>query len=84
MKLIVAGASGFVGAEIVRRALADPRVTHLIALSRNPLTPPDDLAKGSDTSKFHNVVVEDYGSYSDDVKKEFQGVDGVLWYVFLT
>ena len=82
MKLIVAGASGFVGAEIVRQALADPRVTHLIALSRSPLTPQDNLAESADNSKFHNVVVEDYGSYSDDAKKEFQGVDGVLWYVF--
>ena len=79
MKLIIAGASGFVGRELVRQALEDPRVTSLIALSRSTITPPANLGEGADVAKFQNVIVEDYGSYSDDAKRAFEGVDAVLW-----
>lgn len=81
MKLIVSGASGFVGEEVVRQALADSRITSLIALSRSSITPPENVDQNADTAKFRNVVVKDYGTYSDDAKSEFEGVDAVIWYV---
>ena len=37
MRLILAGASGLVGRHVLARALADPRVTHVVAPTRRPL-----------------------------------------------
>ena len=81
MKLVVSGASGYVGSEIVRQALADPRITSLIALSRSAIKLPDNLNDSADVGKFQNVLVEDYGTYSDEAKRAFEGVDAVLWWV---
>ena len=81
MKLIVSGASGFVGSEVVRQSLADPRITSLIALTRKPMEAPKALLEGADASKFRNVVVKDYGTYSDEVRKEFARVDACIWYM---
>ena len=80
MKLIVSGASGFVGEEVVRQALADSRITSLIAISRSSITPPENEDKKADLAKFRNVIVKDYGSYPDEAKSEFEGVDAVIWY----
>ena len=80
MKLIVAGATGFVGTEIVRQSVSDPRITSLIALSRKPMSPPDTLGEKADRSKFRNVLMDDYETYSDDVKAEFEGAEGCIWY----
>jgi uncharacterized protein YbjT (DUF2867 family) len=35
--LLVAGATGLIGSEVVRQALADPRVEHVIVLVRKPI-----------------------------------------------
>ena len=37
MRLILAGATGLVGRHVLARALADPRVTHVVAPTRRPL-----------------------------------------------
>lgn len=40
MKLIVTGATGFVGKEVVRLSLKQPDITAVVALSRTPLSMP--------------------------------------------
>lgn len=42
--ILLVGATGLVGCEVLRLALADPRVKHLTAPSRRPLTPHSRLA----------------------------------------
>ena len=81
MKLIVAGASGFVATEIIRQSLSIPKVTSVYALARKPVSTPSNLVKGSDASKLHSVVLDSYGSYPDDVKKQLAGADACIWYV---
>ncbi len=80
MKLIIAGATGFIGSEVIRLSLQRPDITKVIALSRTPLAPlqPED---GADTSKLRNVIVKDYGDYLDSVKREFAGADACIWSV---
>lgn len=39
MTLLLVGATGLVGSEVLRLALADPRVGHLVAPTRRPLAP---------------------------------------------
>ncbi|KAJ6512994.1 putative nucleoside-diphosphate-sugar epimerase [Mycena sanguinolenta] len=80
MKLIIAGASGFVAQEVLRQSLLDPNIESVVALSRKPVTPPP----GIDASKLKSAVVKDYDEYSDEVKKEFAGADGCIWTVAIT
>lgn len=76
MKLIIAGASGFVGSEVVRQALHRPEITSVIALSRTATTLKPGTA-GSE--KLKNVIIEDYDKYPGDVSKELAGAAGCIW-----
>lgn len=84
MKLIIAGATGFVATECVRQALKDSRFTSVIALARRQVKVPTDLGSKADTSKLQSVVLEDYGSYPEDVKKQLAGADACIWTVAIT
>ncbi|KAJ6532057.1 hypothetical protein B0H19DRAFT_1189836 [Mycena capillaripes] len=80
MKLIVAGATGFVAEEVIRQSLRMPQITSVVALARKRVTAPD--SEGA--SKLKSVVVKDYDDYSDEVKKEFAGADACIWTVAIT
>ena len=75
MKLIVAGATGYVASEVIRQSLRMPGITSVVALARKPVVAPE----GSDAAKFRSVVVEDYGSYPEHVRKEFAGANACIW-----
>lgn len=75
MKLIVAGATGLVGSEIIRQALQNSDVTEVIALARKPVTIDDSSA-----FKLKSVVIRDYAEYPDEVKAELAGADACIWY----
>ena len=79
MKLIVAGASGFVATEVIRQSLSLPKITSVIAIARKPIAAPSNLGRGADASKLHSVVLDNYGSYPDDVKKQLAGADACIW-----
>jgi N-acetyl-gamma-glutamylphosphate reductase len=77
MKLIVAGATGLLGTEIIRQSLQIPEITQVIALARKPIQTDGSL----DSSKLKSVIIQDYGEYSDEVKSEFDGADACIWCV---
>lgn len=79
MKLIVTGATGLVGTEIIKQSLRIPEITSVIALARHPVEISDE--SGVDAAKFKSVVIRDYGEYTDDVKAEFAGADACIWCV---
>lgn len=76
MKLIIGGATGYLGTELVRQSLRMPAITSVVALGRKPVS----LPEGTDTAKLRNVVVEDFASYPDDARREFQGAGACIWY----
>ena len=80
MKLIVAGASGFVATEVIRQSLSMPKITSVIAVARRPVCTPLNPVQGADASKLHSVILDDYGSYPDEVIKQFAGADACIWY----
>ncbi|KAB5578022.1 hypothetical protein GE09DRAFT_1214233 [Coniochaeta sp. 2T2.1] len=82
MKLIIAGASGFVATELIRQSLKRQDITAVIALSRKAVSPPSDA--GANASKLRSVVVKDYDEYPDDVRKEFEGANACIWTVAIT
>jgi len=81
MKLIVAGASGFVATEVIRQSLSIPKITSVIAIARRPVSAPLNLGQGADASKLHSVVLDNYDSYPDDTTKQLAGADACIWYV---
>ena len=80
MKLVVAGATGFVATELIRQSLSIPKITSVIALARRPVSPPLNLGQAADVSKLHSAVLDNYGSYPDDVIKQLAGADVCIWY----
>ncbi|KAJ5530519.1 hypothetical protein N7527_003912 [Penicillium freii] len=80
MKLIIAGATGLLGAEIVRQSLQIPEITQVVALAHQTV----HLDESIDSSKVRSVVIHGYGEYPDNVKVEFAGADACIWTVALT
>lgn len=76
MNLIIAGSTGSLGGELIRQSLRIPAVSSVVALGRRPFPVPE----GTDAAKLKSVVVEDFGSYSDNVRKEFEGANACIWY----
>ncbi|KAI1178856.1 NAD(P)-binding protein [Nemania sp. FL0916] len=84
MKLIVTGATGFVGKEIIRQSLLRSDITSIVALARSPIPEADKLSSGADSSKLKSVVIKDYDVYTDDVRKELSGAAACIWTVAIT
>jgi len=76
MKLIVAGATGLLGTEIIRQSLQLGEVTQVIALARKPIQIDESL----DSSKVRSVIIRDYGEYPDNVKAELASADACIWW----
>ncbi|KAJ1326129.1 NAD(P)H-binding protein [Microdochium nivale] len=82
MKLIVSGATGFVGREVIRQSLANPRIDAVVAVARKPVSFTDaELLPGSDASKLVNATIADYGEYPPDVTAKFADADACIWTV---
>jgi dTDP-4-dehydrorhamnose reductase len=75
MKLIIAGAAGFVATEVLRQSLQKPEITSVVALTRREV----DIPEGTDVSKLKVVQVKDYDEYPEEVAKEFDGAGGCIW-----
>lgn len=80
MKLIVTGATGFVGREIIRQSLSHPKIASVVALARKPVAAPEKPLAGSDSSKLRSVMIQDYEVYPDEIKKELSGAGACIWY----
>ncbi|PVH79088.1 putative nucleoside-diphosphate-sugar epimerase [Cadophora sp. DSE1049] len=74
MKIILTGSSGFIGTEILSQAISNPEITSIVALSRKPL--PEKFASNPKVSV---VIIEDFASYTPDVLKKLEGVEGCIW-----
>ena len=79
VKIIVGGATGFVGSEIIRQSLSNPNITAIYALARKPIPVPEGTAPEADTSKLKSLVVKDFEKYPEDVKAQLADADGAIW-----
>jgi uncharacterized protein YbjT (DUF2867 family) len=70
MKIILTGATGTAGSEVLRQALADKDVTEVLVLSRRPL----DIAD----PKLRVAMLENFLDYAT-VVPQFAGYDACLW-----
>ncbi|TVY41880.1 hypothetical protein LSUB1_G003088 [Lachnellula subtilissima] len=77
MKLIITGASGFIGGEVLSRALASPSITSVIALLRRPLINSPHVSN----PKLNVIVLEDFDIYPPSVLKQLEGAEACIWTV---
>ncbi|VUC29976.1 unnamed protein product [Clonostachys rosea] len=84
MKIVIAGSTGFVATEVIRQALSIPDITKIVALGRREISPPAGLRANSDESKLQSVVLQDFLNYPDNVKKELEGADVVIWTIAIS
>lgn len=78
MKLVIGGSTGFVGTELVRQALTNPKITSIIGLSRRETVLPPSTPGAE---KLKSVVCDNFDDYPDSVKSELHDVDACIWYV---
>jgi uncharacterized protein YbjT (DUF2867 family) len=70
MKIIITGATGTAGSEVLRQAIADTNVTGILVLSRRPLDTSDP--------KLRVALLDDFLDYAA-VLPELAGHDACLW-----
>jgi nucleoside-diphosphate-sugar epimerase len=70
MKILVTGATGTVGGDLIREATKYEQVDFIVALSRKPLEISD--------KKLRVVLHQDYLNY-ESIESEFKNIDWVIW-----
>ncbi|KAH7009916.1 hypothetical protein EDB80DRAFT_714075 [Ilyonectria destructans] len=84
MKVIVAGATGYVATEVIRQALSNKRITSLVALARRATSIPQNVASDADTTKLKSVVCDDFSNYPESIRGDLTGADAVIWLIAIT
>jgi len=74
MKIIITGASGFIGQEVLQQCIDNPAITSIIVLSRRSLS--------ITNPKLMVVILKDFLNYPDNVIQELEGSDACIWLVF--
>jgi len=77
MKIILTGATGWVGSHVLQEAISNPNITKIVALSRRA------LSANIPRHKLKVVLVEDFLKYSQEVVDEIRSADGCIWYACL-
>ncbi|GAA6058854.1 hypothetical protein JCM10212_002798 [Sporobolomyces blumeae] len=77
MRLILTGATGSAGGEVLRQALVDPRVTAVTVLSRRPL--PAYLVPDPPPSKLRVTLHDSFEAYPAALLDSLKGYDACIW-----
>jgi uncharacterized protein YbjT (DUF2867 family) len=74
MKIILTGATGFVGGEALKHAVAHPAISEVVVLTRRELT-----ADQGASPKVKAIVLSDFESYPDTLLAQLAGAEACIW-----
>jgi uncharacterized protein YbjT (DUF2867 family) len=77
MHIILTGATGTIGAEVLGHCLSSSKITRLSILSRRQFTLP--VGEGLNANKAQIIVHEDYSKYPDELREKLKGAEGCIW-----
>ena len=75
MKVILTGATGFIGGQVLKDCLSNPAITSIVAISRREL--PSDLTRNA--SKLTVIIHNDFTSYPSHMLEELKGAQACIW-----
>jgi len=74
MKIILTGATGLIGGEVLVQALAHPAITSLVCITRKPL--PESIASNP---KLKIILRSDFTTYPPEILAELRGSQACIW-----
>jgi saccharopine dehydrogenase-like NADP-dependent oxidoreductase len=74
-RIVLTGATGLVGGQVLKTAIADERISEIVVLSRREL--PDKSL--SENSKVTVVIHKDFQRYPPELITQLQGASAVIW-----
>jgi uncharacterized protein YbjT (DUF2867 family) len=79
MKLIVAGATGFIGSHVVKQCISNPAVTSILVVARRE--PATEL---SASPKVKVILHQDFSDWPSSLLDQLEGAEGCIWYTRFT
>lgn len=73
MHIILTGATGFVGGEVLSQLLHHPSVTRITALSRKP------LPEAAENPKLNTIILADFTQYPPEALSQLSDADACIW-----
>jgi uncharacterized protein YbjT (DUF2867 family) len=70
MKIILTGATGFVGSNVLAHLVADPRISQISCITRHPIAPAQKVAM---------ILQEDFLSYDPALLDRLAEHDSCIW-----
>lgn len=74
MKILIVGASGMIGSEVLIQCLAHPRISSVVAFVRRELS-----AHVSDHPKLETVLIKDFSVWPEDVLRAHKDAAAMIW-----
>lgn len=74
MKVILTGATGFIGGEVLLQALGHPSITSLICLTRKAL--PEAVTSNP---KVKVINLDEFSSYPPEILSQLEGAESCIW-----
>jgi uncharacterized protein YbjT (DUF2867 family) len=72
-KIIISGATGRIGSQVLDQALRNPSITDVIALSRRPLPDLEHI------SHLEVVLLDDFKTHPNEIISNLSDADGCVW-----
>ena len=78
MKVLLTGASGTIGKEVLNQCLVRPDITSVVAFSRRELP-----AEVTSNKKLEVVILKDFKSWPQETLERLKTAEVMLWWVFV-